>query len=301
MVTLLTCSRPREWINEYPNPRELREALNTEVIQENTRLWFDDQGALVAFAFVDPHHILRLEVAPQAWGGGLEAALVDWGEACVRRMAAAQETGAHTRLNLQASCHPDDAQRQAFLAKWGFQRTPIETIYMRRPLEEPIPNPEIPSGFTIRPLEGHSEVAALVALHCAAFGAGHMTEEERWTIMSEPEYDPELDLVAISPGGDLAAYCSWYISQEENVLTGLQVGYSDLIATHPDYRRHGLARALLRTGLSLLHARGMKEASLNTRSDNLAMLAAASSVGFIETRRKSWYIRPVGPPGNTNT
>ncbi|MER6177880.1 GNAT family N-acetyltransferase [Streptosporangium sp. NPDC001681] len=51
-------------------------------------------------------------------------------------------------------------------------------------------------------------------------------------------YRPELDLVAVSPGGDVVAYCQgWY-----DEVNG--VGAFEPVGTHPGHRRLGLARAV---------------------------------------------------------
>jgi mycothiol synthase len=84
----------------------------------------------------------------------------------------------------------------------------------------------------------------------------------------------------VAPEGALAAYVLGSISQEENTLAGIQRGYTDPVATHPDYQRRGLARAILLTGLHVLKCRGMTEVVLGTNSRNSAMLATAQSVGY---------------------
>jgi len=94
------------------------------------------------------------------------------------------------------------------------------SYHMVRSLAEPIPRPHAPSGFLISHVTSEQEAEALVALHRAAFGTEHMTVEERLAMMRVPEYDAELDLLAIAPGGRFAAYCLCSISQEENNRTG---------------------------------------------------------------------------------
>ena len=55
---------------------------------------------------------------------------------------------------------------------------------------------------------------------------------------------------------------------------------SPIFATHPDFQRRGLARALLLTAWHELKQRGMHTAVLGTSSENLAMQQVAQSVGF---------------------
>ena len=59
----------------------------------------------------------------------------------------------------------------------------------------------LPPGFTIRPAGGAAEAEAWVVLHRAAFGTERMELEERLAMLAEPEYDPQLDLVAVAPDG----------------------------------------------------------------------------------------------------
>ena len=153
-------------------------------------------------------------------------------------------------------------------------------LHITRPLAAPVDPPTSPPGFTIRCVTGIEEADALAALHRAAFGTPHMTRERRLSMMTTPEYDPQGDLVAVAPDGELAAYCMVSISADENARTGRNDGYTDPIATHWRFQRKGLARALLLSGLRLLRERGMDTAKLSTSSKNAAMQHTARSIGF---------------------
>lgn len=290
MIQFLFAVRPAERLADYPGPVDLRELLALRAVQENTRLWFADDGRLVAYAFVDHYDNLRFALNPQASQPDLEAAIVDWGLACLRH---AMGTEDKTRT-LDASCREDDVEQIAFLQRHGFIRQDTRSLHLVRSLIESVPAPQLPDGFTIRHVQGEQEVAALVALHHAAFGTEHMTPEERLAMMRVPEYEAELDLVVVAPAsGRLAAYCLCGISQEENERTGRREGYTDPVATHPDFQRRGLARALLLTGLRKLQERGIDTAVLGTGSDNEAMLRTAQSVGFRVQTTTCWFSRPV--------
>jgi len=152
---------------------------------------------------------------------------------------------------------------------------------------------KLPTGFAIRHVAGEHEVEALVALHRAAFGTENLTVEDRLSWMRTPEYDPTLDLMAVTPDGALAAYCMCHISHEENARSGRSEGYTDPIATHPAFQLRGLARALLLTGLDLLRPRRVETAVLGTSSDNFAMQQTALSVGFCVQMTKLWFAKPL--------
>jgi len=169
----------------------------------------------------------------------------------------------------------------------------VRSLHLARPLCEPIPPPTLPAGFEIRTLKGRNEVEGWVQLHRAAFGTDHMTIEERLAMMSGADYDPDLDLVMTGPDGRLAAYCMCQIFREENGRTGRNEGYTDPVATHPEFQRRGLAKALLLTGLRLLQERGVETAIMGTNSENEKMQRAAKAVGFRVESATVWFAKPV--------
>jgi ribosomal protein S18 acetylase RimI-like enzyme len=156
----------------------------------------------------------------------------------------------------------------------------------------------MPAGFGLHHVAGEREAADLVELHRAAFGSEVMTVEERLAMMRTPDYDAELDLVAIALDGRLAATCLCTIRREENRRSGRKEGYTDLIATHPSFRRQGLAKALLLAGMHYLQERGMDTAVLGTSSENVPMQRAAQAVGFRIKSTRLWFARPVSQNGS---
>jgi mycothiol synthase len=288
MIDLLVAVRPADRITEYPSVVDLQESLALTDVQENTRLWFDDDDRAIGFAFVDPYNNLWFEFDQQTHPD-IESEIIAWGVECIRR--AIQESG--KPLTLDASCRDDDVKRIVLLEQHGFEMQEIRSLRMARSLNEPIPAPKAPAGFSIRPVAGEQEAESLVALHRAAFGSENMSVEERLAMMRAPEYDPELDLLAVAPDGRFAATCMCSISQEENERTGRNEGYTDPIATHPDFQRRGLARALLLTGFHKLKQRSIDTAVLGTSSENIAMQRTAQAVGFRVQSTKLWFAKPV--------
>jgi ribosomal protein S18 acetylase RimI-like enzyme len=140
---------------------------------------------------------------------------------------------------------------------------------------------------------GKSEAEAAATLHRVAFGTDYMTTGNRLALMHTSAYVPEMDLVAVAPDGRLAAYTLGSINSEENARTGRKDGHTDPVATHPDFQRLGLARALLLTCMRMLKERGMETAKLGTGSDNTAMQKTAESAGFVIESRILWLRKPV--------
>jgi mycothiol synthase len=290
MIDLLVGARPSGHIADYPGIVDLREMLETSETQANTSLWRDGDGQLVGFAIVHPTHgNLIFEIASQARTGDLAAQIVAWSVERVRNA----RRGAEEAASLQMSCHDDNLERVALLEQLGFVRQEQYTLHFACSLSDPIPEPQVPEGFGTRHVAGEHEVEAHVALHRAAFGTENMTVEERLSWMHTPDYDPELDLVAVAPDGTLAAYVFCTISEEENALTRRKDGYTDPVATHPAFQRRGLARALLLTGFRLLKRRGVETARTSTGSWNVAMQRAARSVGYRAESKTIFFKKPV--------
>src|SRR5512139_1811316 len=217
---LLTRARLPQRLAEYPSLIDLQELLSLSEVRERTRLWFDQDGRLVGYAFIDELSNLYFEADP-LMGDAFEESLLDWSitEAC----QAAQERRQSDPPGI--SCRSDDAHRVALLKRRGFSKQP-GALHLVRPLDKPIPDPVLPDGFSIRPSRGAAEAEAWVALHRLAHGTEYMTVERRLSIIAVDDHDPALDLVAVAPDGSLAAYCVGTISPSENMLTGRKNGYT---------------------------------------------------------------------------
>lgn len=285
MGALIARARPPAWQGDYPTTNDLRELLAEPVVQKNTRLWHDADGALVAYALLDQANNLVFDGLPAKNSPGPDAEMVAWGVHWLQQRSA--QTGGHNTLD--ASCRVEDTERIARLEQFGFTRQPNETLRMERDLRETIPPAILPQGFSIRTVTGTPEAQALAELHRAAFGTAYMTAEKRLEWMRAPHYDPALDLVVAASDGGLAAYCFGRIDPVEITRTGRAVGWLDPLATHPNYQGRGLARTLLLHGLQLLRARGMDYAALGTESRNIAMQRAALAAGYRVESRRAWF------------
>jgi ribosomal protein S18 acetylase RimI-like enzyme len=288
----LVRSRPPEHLADFPSLADLQEMLGMESASRIVQLWEDGNGKLRGFAILDDYQswaFLIVEVAASFPIQQVEEQMIAWGEAQASRLAR-QRGGA---LPLEVHVRSVEAARMTLLETSGFARQPGGSLALSRPLAEPLPEPSLPPGFTIRPFAWEPEVEEWVRLHRLAWGTENMTVAERRAMLGTPFYDPALDLVAVAPDGSLAAYCVCWFSPEENLLTGRKDGYTDPIATHPAYQQRGLARALLLSGMRLLKERGIETARLGTARENLGMLRTAQGVGFRIVAETLWYSKDI--------
>ena len=274
----------------YPIATDLFEELAEPETQVSARLWESDDGSLAGFAYVNRWQNLVDVFTAVEFTPAIETELIDWVVSAVQRRN--QEEG--LTLTLDASSLESDHSRLAFLERHGFERQAESSLLMACPLTQPFPEPRLPPGFSIRPMGGEGEIEAYVALHRAAFGTENMTVAYRQTIMSAPDYLPELDLVAVAPNGELAAFCVCQIFPDDTPRAGGQKeGWTDPVGTHPAYQRLGLAKALMLSGMRLLKARGVDTAILGTSSENFAMQRVAEVVGFSTVAKTVWYCKTV--------
>jgi mycothiol synthase len=262
---------------------DFEENLLLASVRAATRLWQSGER-LVGFAYVDDYNNLRFETDPDFPSAALAGQIVAWGVSCLQ----ARNRAAGRDDSLDASCDAGQVNRIALLEQHGFMRQSVRSLQYARALVEPIEEPVFPPGFTLRSVTGEDEIEALVALHRAAFGTHNMTVEQRLAIMHAPQYEPTLDLLAVAPNGELAAFCICGFEEDH-----AENGYTDPIGTHPSYQRRGLGKAIVTAGLRALQKRGARLARLGTSSENVAMQRLAEGLGFEVVGERVWFSRKV--------
>lgn len=268
-----------------------RPATGTE---RNGRVW-EDVGAVVGFALVwPPSFSTQVLVHPDHDPDtGSESGLVDemiaW--CAVRGREIARERQGPVTLHARPFDH--DAPFMALLERHGFEPEGWYTPKYTRSLVGPIPAPTVPEGFSIRHVRGEEEAEAYVALHRETFGTEHMQVAERLALMRDPEYVPELDLVAAAPDTTLAAFVVGGIDQEGSRYAGHLIGYTDPLGTRPAFRRMGLARALLYEAFRRLQRRGVRVTEVGTGSWNTATMSLVESVGYALDHKLLAYAKTV--------
>lgn len=289
IAALLAAVRGPDLLEQYPAAGDLEELLSLQRVRDNTRLWWNTDDGLSAFALVDHYHNLWFETKRDDTAAEIEREIIDWGVRCIQK----EITQSGEESTLDASCRDDDTRRIALLEERGFIRQEITTIHLARSLMDPLPAPQPPEGFTMRPAAGEGEVEALVRLHRSAFGTENMTVEERLAMMRAQDYDRQLDLLVTAPDGRMAAYCLCSFDRVRDNKRGGVQGAIDTIATHPDFQGLGLAKALLLAGMMKLKQRGADRAVMSTSSENSAMQRTAFSVGYSVQSKTLWYSLPV--------
>lgn len=110
--------------------------------------------------------------------------------------------------------------------------------------------------------------------------------------------DPWSEGIFRSALGD--GLCFWLVAEMDGRPVGyagmqsvLDEGYIDNVAVDPDFRRQGVASALLEGMVGEARRRSLRFLSLEVRAGNEGAIALYASFGF-ETlgRRKGYYLKP---------
>ncbi len=281
---------------------QLRLALENPIVDpvKDWKLWEDAQGQLIGFSrswIEEPTGAdladggLWFIVHPIARGGDLEAKMIDVAESRTREVA--QERQGKPKLFTWSLSSQID--RIDLIKQHGF----VESRHffdLSRSLHGMISLPQLPAGFTIRSVDPAQEAQAWVDMHnLCFFGQWNfhpLTVESYQHHLKDPDYLPELDLVAVDAQGKFVSACYCSIESAHNTFTGRKEGWVVLLFTNPDFQRRGLAKAMLLSGLARLQALKMDIAKIGVDSRNAFGAGKLyESVGFEQFRTNTAYVK----------
>lgn len=256
-MDFVTRCRTRDPLGDYLHIGDLQWWCRTDELndQQNWHFWQQEDGTTDALALVVENQIVCL-LHPDVWTQERYLSLHQWAVQHVRAQAMQQ---GEPQYEVSEEIASDASETSAWLEREGYTRQEKYFNSYRRSLTEPIPDLILPEGFTLRSIAGREEAAARAALQRDAFSSGGSKMYEQATsrqlaVMNMPHYDPQLDLMIIAPDGTPAAGCICWVDPVNHV------GLFEPVGTRPQFRRQGLATALMLGGLQRLRERGMQAA-----------------------------------------
>ena len=243
-------------------------------VARDIRLWYAADDALVGFGQLwipaegdVADGFLWFKVHPDSRDVGIENEIILWGEERMREVG--RERGKPAVL--RAGSRENDEARVALFERHAMT---VARYFWRmgRPLQDPIPEPQLPEGYTLSYVHGHEDVEPWIAAFNQSFidhyNHHDMVARDRLHRMSDPHYVAEQDLVAIAPDGSVAAFCWCSINPIENQRSGRSEGWINILGTRRGHRNIGLGRAMLYAGLHRLKADGVETALLGVDGAN---------------------------------
>ena len=181
----------------------------------------------------------------------------------------------------------DGWPEQAALVERGW--VPTDTILTQylQTLDVDIAPPRVPDGYTLRSLRGPEEFPARVEVHRAAFAPSRMTVEKHAIAAAQDHYALDRDIVLEAVDSSFAAFAICWADPVGSI------GEFEPVGTHPAHQRRGLGRVIVRHGLRLMQAAGLRDALVFSLRSNAASEALYRSAGFHELALHRRYTKSI--------
>jgi GNAT superfamily N-acetyltransferase len=225
-------------------------------------LWETPSGQIAAALNPEGQGELYLQTHPAFYTPDLVCEMVEVAE---KHLSVSHEKEGHKP---RIWVHDYESVIQEVLARRGYRKGSWPADERQRSLALPLPEARPVEGFTIRSLGEIEELPARSwsswrSFHPDAPEAEYIGWEWYHCIQQVPLYRRDLDIVAVAPGGEIAAFCTlWY----DDVT---RTGYFEPVGTAPEYQRRGLGKAVMieamrrakRLGATLVTVDGFSEAA----------------------------------------
>ena len=267
-------------------PHHIYNGLRHEDPTELVYLWEDDAGVIRAWTLLDPRragHDPQFDTSMRQSSLEFEAEVNIWSEEALGTL---MNQRAIDSAFIETDAYEDDTERIGMLESLGWEAQSTETLMLsRRSLDELRPV-ELPAGYTVRTGRGVEEAGRVAELHAAGFGSS-WTPELYARVMTSPGYSADREFLVEAPNGDLAAFCvTW-----PDVVN--RVGMFEPVAVHPDHRRLGLGRSVMRAGMAAMRSWGMRFAEVMYETDNAGSGPLYRDEGFVPTHKVVLFRKPV--------
>ncbi len=215
-----------------------------EYFISRVHLWRNESGGLAAFVIRGQNNThYQIDYGYR----NIEAEVFDWAECHLL----------DNKKQISTMVYDWDAERQKLLAGRGYQnRGAVEDLRIYD-LAREIPPAVLPPGFRFASVAEYSDYTERIELENSVWGV-HLDEAWFRGKSSSPSYAFDWDLLVLSPEGRQAAFnLVWLYPQN-------QTAEIDPVGTHPDFRKRGLARALILESFRRMKAGGIHYAYIGS-------------------------------------
>ena len=144
-------------------------------------------------------------------------------------------------------------------------------LRFRRDLGQPVNSPDWPTGFCCRVLLPNDVPAIHDLLRLDDMHGLDLPDQGNWweTLAGDSEFDPDLCFLVVEPRGRIAGIA----------LSWTSAFLKDLVV-HPDFRRQGLGKNLLRQLFRTFRDRGEPHVDLKVEAGNVPAIRLYERVGM---------------------
>jgi len=161
-------------------------------------------------------------------------------------------------------------------------------VNMIRTFSKPLPEIVIPAGCQVRAIADASEISNRAEAQREVWHpwtVGNVSDDDYAYFMQLPGYHRDLDVVAVTPDGVIAAYVNGWIDPVNGI------GDFGPVGARLAYRRQGLTRAVLLECLHRMQAHGMNRVCVSTGISNTPAARLYESIGFKEVNKYLEYVK----------
>jgi mycothiol synthase len=288
---------------DHPNYTQSREEIEDELghswvdLDADTLIALTDDGAVVAFgqAMLMPgketlvRSILFGGVHPEFRGRGIGRQLLAWQEARALQQLATVELTLPGWIMLYADDRSERTHRLA--AASGFRPARYFTG-LSRVLADPIPEIRLPEPVRIEPYRAALRAATLEAKNAAFrdhWGSQPMTAEQWESMLGLSVFRPDLTFLALA-GDEVVGFLTSEVNEDDWPGQGYSSGYIPLVGVVREWRRQGIAPALLAQAFAAFRDQGLERAVLDVDTDNpTGALGLYTGMGFVPETRETAF------------
>jgi GNAT superfamily N-acetyltransferase len=237
-------------------------------LEDVIHLWEAD-GQIIAMLNPDTPGEAFFQIHPDFQSAELLEKMLDVAEA---KLPNQKEDG---NKELLSWVNENDILFKDILTRRGYVRSRFKAEHMRMrfistslnaALPQPVPDSVPTAGYTVRALGDETELPARSWLSWKVFHPEEPDENyQGWewykNVQRIPLYNRDLDILAVAPDGELAAFCTVWMDPVTRTAVFEPVG------THPNHQRRGLGKAVMSEGLRRAQKLGATLATVSSYSE----------------------------------
>jgi len=227
-------------------------------------------------------------IVPEWREKGIEQSMIQWCEKHLLDIAEEHPQDSKRLFQTYSSAHKPSFNK--ILESFGYEAARF-FIEMSRSLEV-IPEAELPQGIEVRDVIEHDARKirdASVEAFRDHWGFAKPTEEDYISYKESKYWQPEHWQVAWD-GDEVVSSVMNYIDHDYNLKFQRKRGWTENISTRKEWRRRGIARALIVSSMHMHKAKGMTEVALGVDTNNPSgALKLYQSLGYKKDKTEMTY------------
>ncbi len=291
---------------EHPHFVVTREEISDDLshswvdLERDTCLALDSAGAVLAWGLVSlppgqetlVRSILSGGVRPAARGRGIGRRLIAW--QCDRGMQQLATSGLELPGWLLAFA-PDSAQSTARMLERHGLTAARYFVELGRDLARPIERATLDPQLRLEQFTASNSEATRVARNLSFrdhWGSQPMDDEGWGSFVSRSTTRGDLSSIAVDASGAVVGLVLVSVNEEDWPGQGFSSAYVDLVGVTRDWRKRGVAAALLANTLSAARSAGLERVVLDVDSESPTGAGGLyASAGFVESNRETAFTR----------